>query len=238
MTKAINYMQKAIPTPPNDPSLITYALKIQQLLQTSFTFQRSGPVFIRKVNPAEVGTILKTYIKDPITGMPKLEGEGITLLEGMFILRNPTPLCKIHVIGKEPFVYNEYATKDLAYMVKTYGQSTMDELTDTFQLKRKKGLFKALKITKELFHEFMSLDCVDDKGRIHIAVDFEPFVMYAYLGGWLNNNGYAIGEEEMHYYEAIEDTTSDLDYHGLFMKQHITSVKKETTKEIGVFSPK
>lgn len=213
MPKPINYMSKDLPTPPHDPKLNNYATELQSMLAGATKFQRTGPVYIRKVHPDEVGTTLITYIKDIKTDLPKVEGEGVTLLEGMYILRNPTPIYTRKIAAHEEPLFNEYVSNDLLYMVKNYGQKTVDELTTVFQLKRKKGQFQAVKINEEMFQQFVALDCVDEERRIHIAVDFEPGVMYAYQGGWLNSSGYAIGEEEMNNYEPVPPTADGLNRH-------------------------
>jgi hypothetical protein len=184
------------------------------LLNKATKFQRTGPVFIRKVRPDEIGTKLVTYIKDIESGLPKIEGEGVILSEGMFILRNPKPIYTPKNTKHDEPIFNEYVSNDLPYMIKNYGQNIVDELTYEFQLKRKKGQFQAILITKELFQKFVQLDCVDADGRIHIAVDFKPAFMYAYQGGWLNSSGYAIGADEMLNYEPVKETVDALLFHG------------------------
>jgi hypothetical protein len=226
MPNPINYMSKPLPTPPHDPKLNNYAVELQSMLGGATKFQRSGPINIRKVRPDEVGTTLVTYIKDIKTDLPKIEGEGVTLLEGMFVLRNPTPIGTAH---GEP-LYNEYVSNDLVYMKKNYGENTVAELTTEFQLKRKKGQFQAVKITEEMFQQFVKLGCVDKEGRIHIAVDFEPYVMYAFKGGWLNSSGYAIGEEEMaKNYEPILAIADALISHGLLAANGSTATDPTST---------
>jgi hypothetical protein len=115
-------------------------------------------------------------------------------------------------------------------MKKNYGENTVAELTTEFQLKRKKGQFQAVKITEEMFQQFVKLGCVDKEGRIHIAVDFEPYTMYAYQGGWLNSSGYAIGEEEMaKHYEPVLAIADALISHGLLAANSQAATEASTS---------
>lgn len=190
-------MSKPLPTPQNSPELIPFAAEIERMLEGAQIYQRSRPLYIRQVVPKDVGEILVTWIKDPDTGDLKIEGDGVKLEMGMFILRNPNPIQSTEDAAGVQSIFNEYVCNDRAYMSKHYGQEVLDTLTGEFQLKRKKGQLKAVQITKEIFAKFSAMGCVDEVNRIHIAVDFSPFVMYAYEGGWLNSNGYSIGSVEM-----------------------------------------
>lgn len=190
-------MSKPLPTPQNSPELIPFADEIKRMLEGAQIYQRSGALYIRQVRPKDVGETLVTWIKDPDTGELRIEGDGVKLEMGMFILRNPKPIQSIEGAAGVQSIFNEYVCNDSDYMRKHYGQDVLDTLTGEFQLKRKKGQFKAVQITREIFAKLSAMGCVDEVNRIHIAVDFNPFVMYAYEGGWLSSNGYSIGSVEM-----------------------------------------
>lgn len=166
--------------------------KVAAMIEAGGVYQKSAKTALRRPAPDEVGTTLRTMVKD---------GDGVreeiadTVGADKVIARNPGAIGAD--AGGSP-IFNEWLIPmDVA--VKNYGKAVVDGLGTEFTEHRKAATIKAVELTGEVME---ALGVEGD--TLKIKVDWSPEPMTAKVGDYLASGGYSISAHDMGGYVPVE----------------------------------